>query len=236
MPFADEGRDFDGSVLLTQCLQRDFLDPQPPSPNRLHVGARMVQRVRGDGKSPDRLANFIRAVYTAPGCDNATVLNVRDWHDQSDPGQAEELKFFGAHGLADTPGAEFIDPLGEYAFTGDVRPIDSIHLNDFVETNLARVLEELTGGHYDRWRFGVIGAHTSIKVELVAILLRTQLRVPVGQVAVCGNLCADQFLDRHNAALDKLGTVYGVKIFNTGDLNVCDREIAAFGRWLGLKA
>ena len=41
--------------------------------------------------------------------------------------------------------------------------------------------------------------------------------------------------DRHNAALDKMGSIYGAKIFNTGDLARSPQEIAAFGRWLGLQ-
>jgi nicotinamidase-related amidase len=235
MAYTDGYRQFEGAVLLTQCLQRDFVDLEPPSPNRLHIGQRMVRRMRGLDNGADRLADFLNAAYNAPGHDNLTIVNIRDWHDQNDPAQADELAFFGPHCLADTPGAQFVDGLQERALTGDVQPIDSIYINDFVETNLLRVLDQITGGHVDRWRFGIIGVYTSIKVELDVILLRTQLHVPTGQIAVCGNLCGDAYLDRHYAALDKMGTVYGAQIFSTGDATQSAQEIAAFGRWLGLE-
>ncbi|MBE7466178.1 MAG: hypothetical protein HS116_22105 [Planctomycetes bacterium] len=235
MAYRDNDRNFEGAILLTQCLQRDFVDLEPPNPNRLHIGQRMVKRLRGMENGQDRLGEFLRQAYTAPGHDNLTVVNIRDWHDQADPAQADELNFFGPHCLADTRGAEFIDGLKELAPTGDIQPIDSIYINDFVETNLVQVIDQITGGHVDRWRFGVIGVYTSIKVELDVILLRTQLHVPAGQVAVCGNLCGDAYLDRHYASLDKMGTVYGATIFNTGDLARAPHEVAAFGRWLGLQ-
>ncbi|HYG77925.1 MAG TPA: hypothetical protein VEK08_23165 [Planctomycetota bacterium] len=235
MPFTDNGRTYDGAILLTQCLQRDFLDLEPPSPNRLHLGQRMVRRLRGLENGEDRLGQFMRTAYTAPGKENLTVINIRDWHDQADPAQADELAFFGPHCLADSAGAEFVSGLKEIAGMGDVQPIDSIYINDFVETNLVQVIQSVTGGRMDRWRFGIIGVYTSIKVELDVILLRTQLHVPAGQVAVCGNLCGDAYLDRHNAALDKMGCIYGAKIFNTGDVTRSAQEIAAFGRWLGLR-
>ncbi|MCZ7644950.1 MAG: hypothetical protein M5U26_06650 [Planctomycetota bacterium] len=235
MSFTDNGKTYEGAILLTQCLQRDFVDLEPPSPNRLHIGQRMVRRMRGLEHGVDRLAEFVRRCYTAPGHDNLTVINIRDWHDQADPAQADELNFFGPHCLADTRGAEFIDGLRDVAPSGDVQPLDSIYINDFVETRLGDVIGQLTGGHAERWRFGVIGVYTSIKVELDVILLRTQLHVPAGQVAVCGNLCGDAYLDRHYAALDKLGAVYGARIFNTGDLSKAADEIGAFGKWLGLQ-
>ena len=235
MPFTDNGRTYDGAILLTQCLQRDFLDLEPPSPNRLHLGQRMVRRLRGLENGEDRLGQFMRTAYTAPGKENLTVINIRDWHDQADPAQADELAFFGPHCLADSAGAEFVSGLKEIAGMGDVQPIDSIYINDFVETNLVQVIQSVTGGRMDRWRFGIIGVYTSIKVELDVILLRTQLHVPAGQVAVCGNLCGDAYLDRHNAALDEMGCIYGAKIFNTGDVTRSAQEIAAFGRWLGLR-
>jgi hypothetical protein len=235
MAYTDDGRQFEGAILITQCLQRDFLDLEPPSPNRLHLGQRMVRRLRGLDNGVDRLGHFLRAAYTAPGRDNLTVINIRDWHDQADPAQADELAFFGPHCLADSPGAEFVAGMKELAGMGDVQPIDSIYINDFVETNLVQVINTVTGGHVDRWRFGVIGVYTSIKVELDVILMRTQLHVPAGQVAVCGNLCGDAYLDRHNAALDKMGSIYGARIFNTGDLTRSPQEIAAFGKWLGLQ-
>ena len=45
----------------------------------------------------------------------------------------------------------------------------------------------------------------------------------------------DAYLDRHYAALDKMGTVYGARIFNTGDMDQCQHELDGFGRWLGLR-
>jgi len=132
MAYSDDGRQFEGAILLTQCLQRDFVDLEPPSPNRLHLGQRMVRRLRGLDNGVDRLGQFLRAAYTAPGHDNLTVINIRDWHDQADPAQTDELAFFGPHCLADSPGAEFVTGLKELSAMGDVQPIDSIYINDFV--------------------------------------------------------------------------------------------------------
>ena len=79
------------TVLLTQCLQRDFVDPLRPGdplPNKLHVGADEARRLLGDDPAHSPLAQLLAWAREAPGLD---VVHIRDWHDPEDPAQRVHL-------------------------------------------------------------------------------------------------------------------------------------------------
>lgn len=98
------------SVLITQCLQRDFVEPiQPyePLPNRLHVGPAEALRLLGPDPSVGPVAQLMASVRALPEQD-IEVVHIRDWHDPEDPRQQDHLASFGAHCVRDSEGARLV--------------------------------------------------------------------------------------------------------------------------------
>ena len=97
------------SVLITQCIQRDFVDPVrafDPLPNRLHVGHAEAERLLGLDPSAGPLMQLMRwARLQAP--EDLSIVHIRDWHDPADPRQQAHLRRFGPHCLRGTRGAAF---------------------------------------------------------------------------------------------------------------------------------
>ena len=85
------------AVLITQCLQRDFVDPigpHDPLPNLLHVGYSEAARLLGPEPSAGPLAQLIDWARSLPS-DAIDLIHIRDWHDPDDPAQREHLQRFG---------------------------------------------------------------------------------------------------------------------------------------------
>jgi len=75
------------TVLITQCLQRDFVDPlgpHDPLPNLLHVGYSEADRPLGSEPSAGPMAQLIDWArgLTANSFD---FIHIRDWHDPTTP-------------------------------------------------------------------------------------------------------------------------------------------------------
>ena len=86
------------TVLITQCLQRDFVDPigpHDPLPNLLHVGYSEASRLLGPEPAAGPLAQLIQWARGLPS-DAIDLVHIRDWHDADDPAQREHLARFGA--------------------------------------------------------------------------------------------------------------------------------------------
>ncbi len=84
------------SVLITQCLQRDFVDPiRPldPLPNRLHVGHAGALRLLGPDPGVGSAVQ-IRSWARAQPTDQLEIIHIRDWHDADDPRQRDHLAMF----------------------------------------------------------------------------------------------------------------------------------------------
>ena len=97
----DRGHDGVRSVLLTQCVQRDFVDPigrYDPLPNQLHVGHIEAVRLLGEDPSVGPLAQLMDWAQRVPS-DSLEIVHIRDWHDPSDPAQHDHLTAFGEHCL-----------------------------------------------------------------------------------------------------------------------------------------
>ena len=89
------------TVLITQCLQRDFVDPigsHDPLPNLLHVGYSEATRLLGPEPTAGPMAQLIDWARGLPS-DAIDLIHIRDWHDPDDPAQREHLEQFGAHCL-----------------------------------------------------------------------------------------------------------------------------------------
>jgi nicotinamidase-related amidase len=108
------------TVLITQCLQRDFVEsigPDDPLPNLLHVGNTEAARLLGPDPAAGPLSHLIDWARGLP-TDAIDIIHIRDWHDPDDPLQAEHLRRFGAHCIKDSDGARLILGMGE--------PVDAV--------------------------------------------------------------------------------------------------------------
>ena len=167
------------AVLITQCLQHDFVAPvgrYDRLPNLLHIGFEEARRLMGETAGEGPVARVMRWAYQQP--DHALkLIHIRDWHDASDPAQKAHFEQFGEHCVKETPGAAFVfdAPVSGKAAT----LIDSPGLNDFLGTPLAATLAQPQ-------RIGVMGVWTEAKVSFLAYELRT--RFPDTEIAVCSAL------------------------------------------------
>ena len=127
------------TVLITQCLQRDFVDPigpHDPLPNLLHVGYSEAARLLGPEPAAGPLAQLIQWARGLPA-DAIDLVHIRDWHDADDPAEREHLERFGAHCIKGTVGARLVLEMDERAEAAPNECIvDSITLNDLEGTDL----------------------------------------------------------------------------------------------------
>ena len=213
------------TVLITQCLQRDFVNPigpHDPLPNLLHVGHSEAARLLGPEPPAGPMAQLIGwARSLAPGA--IDLVHIRDWHDPGDPAQREHLQRFGAHCLQGSSGARLILGMDERArAAANERIVNSLTLNDLEGTDLARQLERIRHGHGDdRLRVGVVGVWTEAKVSFLLYDLKT--RLGIDELATCSALTASASRIQHFNALAQLEKLLGVRCFDS---------VAEFADWL----
>lgn len=205
------------TVLITQCLQRDFVDPigpHDPLPNLLHVGYSEAARMLGPEPPAGPMAQLIGwARSLAP--DAIDLIHIRDWHDPGDPAQREHLQRFGAHCLQGSSGARLILGMDERAMAAaNERIVDSLTLNDLEGTDLARLLERIRRAHGDEpLRVGVVGVWTEAKVSFLLYDLKT--RLGIDELATCSALTASASRTQHFNALAQLEKILGVRCFDS---------------------
>ena len=162
-------------VLITQCLQHDFVAPLAagqPVPNPLHVGHAEARRLLGEEPDQGPLARFLRWAHDQKP-EQLQLVHIRDWHDAKDPSQAAHLARFGYHCLRDSAGAAFVP--GIDAARPNVHVVNAVDLNDFNETPLPQVLDELRKRSPDgALRVGVLGVWTDAKVSFLLYDLKTR--------------------------------------------------------------
>jgi nicotinamidase-related amidase/aminoglycoside phosphotransferase (APT) family kinase protein len=205
------------TVLITQCLQRDFVDPigpHDPLPNLLHVGYSEAGRLLGPEPSAGPLAQLIDWARSL-AADDIDLIHIRDWHDPGDPAQREHLQRFGAHCLQGTSGARLILGMDERAMTAaNERIVDSLTLNDLEGTELAGQLERIRHAHGDQpLRVGVVGVWTEAKVSFLLYDLKT--RLGIDELATCSALTASASRAQHFNALAQLEKILGVRCFDS---------------------
>ena len=212
------------SVLLTECLQRDFVDPigpHDPLPNELHVGHTEAVRLLGEDPSVGPLAQLMDWVQRVPP-EDIEVVHIRDWHDVGDPAQRDHLRTFGDHCLQSTRGAQLVLEMDKLATD---RPnqhvVDSLTLNDFEGTDLERLLTPLVERGGGELRVGVIGVWTDAKVSYLLYELKT--RLGIDGLATCTALTASSSRAQHFNALSQLERLLGV---------ACFESVAQFADWL----
>jgi nicotinamidase-related amidase len=205
------------TVLITQCLQRDFVDPigpHDPLPNLLHVGYSEAARLLGPEPAAGPLAQLIEWARGLPP-DAIDLVHIRDWHDADDPAQREHLARFGAHCIKGTVGASLVlemDHVAEVAANECV--VDSITLNDLEGTDLAAQLARIQREHGgEPLRVGVIGVWTEAKVSF--LLYELQTRLGIEELATCSALTASASRTQHFNALAQLDKILGVSVFDS---------------------
>ncbi len=204
-------------VLITQCLQRDFVGPVPPHeslPNRLHVGHSEAQRLLGREPEVGPVAQLIRWVRERDPAE-IQLIHIRDWHDADDPRQRDHLDRFGDHCLRGTEGARLVLDLDD---TVGERPnehyVDALTLNDFEGTDLRGRLLQLRDASPDgALRIGVVGVWTDAKVSFLLYELRT--RCEVAELGTCSALTASASRTQHFNALGQVGAILGVDVFDS---------------------
>ena len=198
------------SILITQCLQNDFvklIGPHEPLPNKLHIGFDEVSRLIGERPEEGMLINFMDWAYRQSN-DDLRIINIRDWHDKDIREQQRHLERFGDHCLKDTEGAEFVfEDLRK-----DEREfiVNASGLNDFVHTGLEEYLDQFKG---QRIKVGVIGVWTEAKISYLCYDLVS--RYPEFEIAVCSGLTASSSTQMHYVSLDQLKTILGVEVYSS---------------------
>lgn len=201
------------SVLITQCLQQDFVKPiqsGEPLPNALHIGHFEAKRLVGEEPSSGPVQRFMAWANAASALE---IIHIRDWHDPEAIDQAAHLQHFGSHCLQHSPGAEFIF---ERPVSRDALVINSTTLNDFEGTNLKAHLDALASDsatNSKSVRVGIIGVWTEAKILFLAYELST--RYPNWCIAVCSALTASSSRSRHFLALQQLQRVVGVRVIDS---------------------
>lgn len=214
-------------VLVTQCIQRDFVDvlgDEQPVPGPLHVGHREARRLLGDDPSDGPMATFMRWAHEQPD-DRLRIVHIRDHHDAQDPSQRAHLARFGDHCLRGSRGAELVAGVEALVARPSVRLVDAIGLNDFegkTGESLRAALDEARGDSPDgALRVGVIGVWTDAKVTFLLYDLHS--RAHVMQLGTCSALTASASRAQHLNALDQLERLLDVRV---------EHSIGAFASWL----
>lgn len=208
------------SLLITQCLQNDFLAPlekSQPLPNPLHVGWSESLRLLGEDPSLGPMATLLRGCLEDP---DLNMIHVRDWHDLHDPGQQAEMELFGAHCVQNTPGSEFVAGLHRELTTHPrTRLVNSTSLNDTLQGALSGCVEEMSDPDSP---IGVVGVWTDVKVHYLLYELKT--RFGRHNLAVCSALVASRQRRRHFEALAHFKSVLKVRVIDS---------VTEFLEWLG---
>jgi nicotinamidase-related amidase len=203
------------TVLITQCLQRDFVEPigpHDPLPNLLHVGHAEATRLLGAQPSAGPMAQLLDWAHRLPE-DAIDIIHIRDWHDPDDPAQREHLEQFGAHCLKGTRGGRLVLGLDDRtAHARNERVVNSLTLNDLEGTDLAEQLELVRRRrHGEELRVGVVGVWTEAKVSFLLYDLKTRLKID--QLATCSALTASSSRAQHFSSLSQLEKILGVRCF-----------------------
>jgi len=200
------------NLLITDCLQRDFVGPIgrfQSLPNALHVGHEESRRLLGPDAAQGPVARLISWAHQQPDW-ALHVIHIRDWHDPGNAAQREHLTRFGEHCIAGTPGAAFVFRVDDMAAGKQVDVVDSTVLSNFVATRLPQLLERHRGR---RLRVGLTGVWTEAKITFLAYDLAAHF--PEFQIAVCSALTASSSRANHFLALTQLTRILGVRVIDS---------------------
>ncbi len=195
------------TILISQCLQNDFIRPigkYDNLPNLLHIGYDESSRLVGNDIDGGPLNLFMK--WLIDSSNNEIIkVHLRDWHNNNDTTQKKHLDKFGIHCIEGTVGAEFVFPDDDNSIV-----INSVGLNDFVESDLNNVLSKYEN---ENVRIGLIGVWTEAKIYFTAYDIVT--RYPNFNIAVCAALSASSSVHSHYTALNQLNKILDIQVFNS---------------------
>lgn len=198
------------SILFTQCLQNDYCKPigkYDPIPNLVHIGYEESVRLMGLNPKEGPVSNIMKWAYEQSD-EELEIIHLRDWHDPEDENQSEHLELYGDHCIQYSDGSRFAFHLNNYPRLATI--IESLQLNDFVNTELEEILEPYKN---EKIRIGLMGVMTEGKISFLAYDLKT--RYPQFDIAVCSALCAGSSISSHYTALDNMQKILGVRIISS---------------------
>ncbi|MDT0552097.1 dual specificity protein phosphatase family protein [Urechidicola vernalis] len=198
------------AILFTQCLQNDYCKPigkYDHIPNLVHIGYEESVRLMGLTPKEGPVANTMRWAYEQSD-EDLEIIHLRDWHDPEDKNQKEHLELYGDHCIQYTDGSRFAFHLDKYPRLATI--IESLQLNDFVNTELEDILEPYKN---EKIRVGIMGVMTEGKISFLAYDLKT--RYPQFDIAVCSALCAGSSISSHYTALDNMQKILGIRVINS---------------------
>ncbi len=202
------------SILITQCLQNDFVKliaSGEPLPNKLHIGHSEAKRLMGDTPNNGPINRFMQWIAQTP---DIKTIHIRDWHSITDPKQQSHLQQFGPHCLAGSDGAQFVFGDIDEQNKNLLGVIESTTLNDFNDTQLQPLLETFSQEHPDEIiKVGIIGVWTEAKILFLAYELTT--RFPQFELAICSALTASSSRNHHYLAIDQLKRILAVRIIDS---------------------
>ena len=185
------------SVLITQCLQPDFVAPIgrcEPLPNILHVGHAEARRLLGDEPEMGPLAQCMNRVRSAENT-RLEVIHICDCHDPDKEEQKEHLEHFGRHCIKGTKGAEPLSIISSGNGALNEHIVYSDSLSDFRNPELGAILDRLKEEAKGKLRIGVIGLWTDAKVTFLLYDLLT--RGYSENLATCSALVASASRAQH---------------------------------------
>jgi protein-tyrosine phosphatase/nicotinamidase-related amidase len=201
------------SILITQCLQNDFVEPiqkYDPIPNLLHVGYSESRRLMGENPSEGAVIAFMEWALKQPK-DSLEIIHIRDWHNSEDLNQKEHLAQFGLHCIENTHGANFVyQALLDSDKNVNHKIVNASGLNDFYKTNLQEILKPYENTSHEI-RVGLIGVWTEAKISFLAYELST--RYPHFNIGISSALCASSSRHMHFISLDHLKSILGIQLF-----------------------
>ena len=198
------------SILITQCLQNDFVKPIGPYdslPNIMHIGHQEARRLMGEDPTTGPVSRIIQWAYAHPE-NELSIVHIRDWHDPDDPFQKAHLDTFGPHCIRETDGSEFAFDIPSTKRQEAV--FNAISINDFVGTTLSEYLQRFSNRPV---RVGLMGVWTEAKIGFLAYELHT--RYPNMQIGVCFALTGRSSRAGHFFALDQIRKILGVTVFDS---------------------
>lgn len=213
------------SVLITQSLQRNFIErveAHEPLPSALHVGHEESLRLMGRDPLVGPIAQILNWARLQP-TEHLDIIHIRDWHEDNAGSSDEDSAVIDQHCIAGTPGAALV--LG-FDKEVDQRPnehiVDSTALNDFEDTNLMNLIEQIAQKKgRGALRIGVVGVWTEAKVQFLMYDLKT--RCHIDQLATCSALTASGSRSQHFNALEQMHSILGVSVHDS---------VGEFAEWM----
>jgi protein-tyrosine phosphatase/nicotinamidase-related amidase len=198
------------SLLITQCLQNDFVKPLNKHeilPNKLHIGYREAERLMGEIPSEGPIARLMKWAYEQDK-DQLEIIHIRDWHDHNNPQEKNHFNQFGHHCIKNTEGAEFV--FKEQMAHHEDHIVNASGLNDFVDTDLKPLLDKYIN---EEIKVGIIGVWTDAKISFLTYELAT--RYPNFKISICSALTASSSTSMHFVSIDRLKNLFGIGVFSS---------------------